>query len=158
MKSTFAVLAALAVSAGGCASVTRGTTEDVTVQSEPSGAVVRTTKEYSCAATPCVMKVKRKDEFTVMLSKQGYKETHIDVVTRMSGAGGAGLAGNILIGGLIGVGVDAATGATLDHYPNPVFVVMQPDDGKEPRIVRPVPSTPPVGPVKPKKPDGPPVS
>ncbi|MFC5385149.1 hypothetical protein ACFPLB_04115 [Aquamicrobium segne] len=44
----------------------------------------------------------------------------------MSGEGAAGLAGNVLIGGLIGVGVDAATGATLDHYPNPAHILLVP--------------------------------
>lgn len=34
--------------------------------------------------------------------------------------------GNIVAGGLIGVGVNAATGATLDHSPNVVFVRLAP--------------------------------
>ena len=29
-------------------------------------------------------------------------------------------------GGLVGMGVDAATGSTLEHFPNPVFVTLQP--------------------------------
>ncbi len=32
------------------------------------------------------------------------------------------LPGNILLGGIIGMGVDAATGAALDRKPNPVIV------------------------------------
>ena len=48
-----------------------------------------------------------------------------------SSAGGAPLvylhgAGNIIAGGLIGMGVDAATGAATDHKPNPVIVTLQP--------------------------------
>ncbi|MDP2581055.1 hypothetical protein Q8W37_14030 [Shimia thalassica] len=39
----------------------------------------------------------------------------------MRGSGGAALAGNILVGGIVGIGVDAATGSTLDHVPNPVI-------------------------------------
>jgi hypothetical protein len=35
-------------------------------------------------------------------------------------------AGNVLAGGLIGMGVDAATGAAQDHKPNPVIVTLQP--------------------------------
>jgi hypothetical protein len=31
-----------------------------------------------------------------------------------------------LLGGVIGMGVDAATGAATDHKPNPVIVTMQP--------------------------------
>jgi hypothetical protein len=42
------------------------------------------------------------------------------------GTGAAGFAGNVLLGGLVGMGVDAATGAALDHKPNPVIVTLQP--------------------------------
>ena len=36
------------------------------------------------------------------------------------------MAGNVLVGGIIGVGVDAASGAALDLTPNPVVVTLQP--------------------------------
>jgi hypothetical protein len=42
------------------------------------------------------------------------------------GSGAAGFAGNLLLGGLVGIGVDAATGAAQDHKPNPVIVTLQP--------------------------------
>ncbi|ODN67823.1 hypothetical protein [Methylobrevis pamukkalensis] len=42
----------------------------------------------------------------------------------------AGTAGNIILGGVIGVGVDAVTGATLSHTPNPVIIALQPIDPK----------------------------
>ena len=44
----------------------------------------------------------------------------------MSGNGAAGMAGNILLGGFIEAIFDAATGATLDHYPNPPHFVLVP--------------------------------
>ena len=48
------------------------------------------------------------------------------MTTRVAGGGAAGFAGNILLGGVIGMGVDAASGATLEHHPNPVVAVLQP--------------------------------
>jgi hypothetical protein len=52
--------------------------------------------------------------------------------------GAAGFAGNVLLGGLIGMGVDAATGAAQDHKPNPVIVTMKPIGPAAPsRQVRP---------------------
>jgi hypothetical protein len=48
------------------------------------------------------------------------------VQTRVAGAGAACFAGNVLIGGVVGMGVDAATGSTLEHYPNPVTVSLVP--------------------------------
>ncbi len=50
----------------------------------------------------------------------------MQVATRVAGAGVAGFAGNIVAGGIIGMGVDAASGATLEHHPNPVVAVLQP--------------------------------
>jgi hypothetical protein len=36
-----------------------------------------------------------------------------------------GVAGNVLVGGIIGLGVDAATGASQDLVPNPLKVTLQ---------------------------------
>jgi hypothetical protein len=47
----------------------------------------------------------------------------------VAGAGGAGFLGNALIGGVIGAGVDATSGAMLDLSPNPLNVQLEKDDG-----------------------------
>lgn len=39
------------------------------------------------------------------------------------------MAGNVILGGLIGAGVDAATGATKDLKPNPIEVKLVPING-----------------------------
>src|SRR5712691_9975620 len=117
--------AGLAITLAGCATVTRGTTSQVQLQSEPPGALAHTTTGYSCT-TPCMITVPRKDEFSVVFSKPGYREETVEVKTQVAGAGAAGFAGNILIGGIIGMGADAATGATLEHIPNPVSATLVP--------------------------------
>ena len=38
------------------------------------------------------------------------------------------MAGNVLIGGVIGLGVDMVTGASQDLTPNPVTVVLEKKD------------------------------
>ena len=43
----------------------------------------------------------------------------------MAASGGAALAGNVLVGGIIGLGVDAATGASKELTPNPVRVTLE---------------------------------
>lgn len=111
---------------GGCATVTRGVTDQVTINSEPSGAMATTSEGHTCTATPCTFAVDRKAEFIVSFKKDGYKDQQVPVTTRVAGAGAAGFAGNILLGGVVGMGVDAATGATLEHVPNPVFVTLEP--------------------------------
>jgi len=54
--------------------------------------------------------------------------------------------GNILLGGIIGMGADAATGATLEHVPNPVSATLVPI------------SRPPAAKPNPVRPEGPPSS
>jgi len=110
---------------GGCASVTRGWSEQIQITSEPEGADVRTSLSQACT-TPCTLTVSRKDEFSVSYSKPGYHPQTVQVATRVAGAGVAGFAGNVLVGGIVGMGVDAASGATLEHHPNPVVAVLQP--------------------------------
>ncbi|MGX5733162.1 translation initiation factor 2 [Bosea thiooxidans] len=116
-------LAALAMAAalGGCATVTRGTTEQIIINSEPAGAEAKSSIGHACTATPCTWEVSRKSEFVVSFSKSGYDDMQVPVSTRIAGAGVAGFAGNVIIGGVVGMGVDAATGSTLEHYPNPVL-------------------------------------
>ena len=117
---------ALAASVSACASVVRGTTEQVAFVSEPPGATMTTNTKYACPQTPCSIEVERTDEFDATFAKPGYHPVTIPVRTKMVGAGAAGLAGNVIAGGIVGIGVDAATGATLDHTPNPVVANLQP--------------------------------
>jgi hypothetical protein len=109
---------------GGCASITRGTTSDVEFISEPAGARVETSRLESCT-TPCTLKVSRKDEFQATFKLEGYKDKVVFVRTQIAGSGAAGLVGNAVIGGPIGIGVDVITGATLEHIPNPVMVTLE---------------------------------
>ena len=115
-----AILAACGILLGGCATVVRGTTDKVEIKSNPAGVKIVSSTGHQCV-TPCTITVPRKEEFTVTFKPQSGEPVIIPVTTKVSGAGAAGMAGNILLGGIIGGGVDVATGASLDHYPNPVF-------------------------------------
>src|SRR6185312_7206385 len=120
--------AAIAVPSVGCASVTRGTTENISISSTPAGATAEITGleiPTSCV-TPCVVQAKRNADITVTVNKEGYEPQIIPLTKEIPGSGAAGFAGNLLLGGVVGMGVDAATGAALDHKPNPVIVTLQP--------------------------------
>jgi hypothetical protein len=119
------VALAATVAASGCATITRGTTEAWTVETDPVGASVSLSSGENCT-TPCTLKKKRKDAFQVTLKKDGYQSVETQVLSQTSGAGAAGMAGNVIIGGLIGIGVDAASGATKDLKPNPLVVKLEP--------------------------------
>ena len=87
----------------------------------------------------------RKDEFAVVFTLPGHEDQTVNVRTQLAGAGAAGFAGNVVLGGVVGMGVDAATGATLEHVPNPVSVVLRPHSQARPRAQRAAPArTPPV--------------
>lgn len=126
VRSSHLVLLVAALALGGCATVTRGMSEQVTFTSEPSGASVRTSTGLVCAATPCTFDIARKQEFSAVFSLPGHEETTIDVKTEIAGNGAAGFAGNVVVGGVVGMGTDVVTGATLNHEPNPVHAVLRP--------------------------------
>ena len=120
------MMIAVAFSVSACGTVTRGSNEDVTFNSAPPGAKVQTSTGLVCNATPCTFPISRKQEFVATFELQGYHSQQIAVKTEVSGGGAAGMAGNLLVGGVVGIVVDASTGATLDHSPNPVFATMAP--------------------------------
>lgn len=121
------VAAAVAAAVSACATVTRGTTNKVQIFSEPSGAQVITSLNHTCT-TPCTLTLNRKDEISVKFVLAGYKEAIVEVRTQLAGTGALGVAGNALVGGVIGVGVDVATGSALEHIPNPVQVTLEKTD------------------------------
>jgi hypothetical protein len=111
----------------GCASATRGWTEQISIASSPSGAraTVTGSENHSCV-TPCAIQVNRNSDLQVTFELNGF-ETEVVVLTKeIANTGVAGFAGNILLGGVIGMGVDAVSGAPLDHKPNPVMVTLRP--------------------------------
>jgi len=121
-----AVVLCAAGSLGACATVTRGSSDAWVINTDPSGARVETTNGHQCQATPCAIKMKRKSNFTATVTKEGYKTATVTVSHKTSNGGAAGVAGNVLLGGVIGLGVDLATGASQDLTPNPVTLKLEP--------------------------------
>jgi hypothetical protein len=109
-----------------CATVTRGSKDAWVVNTEPTGAQVQTSNGHHCPSTPCAIKISRKAEFTATITKPGYKPATVAVTHKTANAGAAGIAGNVLLGGVIGLGVDVATGASQDLVPNPVSLKLEP--------------------------------
>ena len=109
-----------------CATITRGVHDKLTVTSDPSGAnVVLSTGERGVTPTKFV-KERRTEAFTVTVSKPGYASQTVKIESKFGGTGGGAMAGNLLLGGAIGIGVDAGTGAYKSLYPNPVSVHLVP--------------------------------
>ena len=118
MKYIAVILAANIIT--GCATVTRGSNQAVPFNSTPQKASVEVSGQR--CITPCGLKLKRSQTHKVMMSKAGYRDAGTVLTPSIEGAGVAGLAGNVLVGGVIGMGVDAASGAMYTLNPQTVHL------------------------------------
>lgn len=107
----------------GCGTITRGTKDVLVIESEPAGATVKTSVGLQ-GTTPATFQLPRKGALVVTISKEGYETVTVNVVPNVATAGGASMAGNVFLGGLVGAAVDAGTGSMYDLKPNPVHVVL----------------------------------
>ena len=139
---TILLVAIATVSLSACATITRGTTTAFEVQTTPSGAKVATNlpnnngkSPTGCEPTPCVIpKVSREANFQVTITKPGFKTFVTNVTHATAGGGGAAMAGNVILGGLIGAVVDGNNGSTQDLVPNPLVVNLEPEIPPAPAV------------------------
>ncbi len=117
----------MAAAASGCASIVEGTDQSVTVQTTPSGASCELKRDGEVIGvvnpTPGTVTVdKSKDDISVICRKDGYQDGSGAFSSDFQGM----TFGNLLFGGIIGVAVDASSGA-MHEYPASVTVVMSPN-------------------------------
>ena len=113
--------AAALLSLTGCATIINGTHQTVPVTSTPSGALI-TDNGAAVGRTPAKLELARKLSHFVVVELVGYVPCETTLTPRGSWVG----MGNILAGGLIGTGVDAATGSSKKLAPKKVECVMVP--------------------------------
>ncbi len=148
MRILFMLGAAMAL--GACATVTKGTDDTVQFVSTPPGATVSFKEvsgriNQSGCTTPCTLEINRKFTYSVEFEKPGY-QTYVQLLEpKLSGDGTAGMAGNLLLGGVIGAAVDASTGAMNDLKPNPMIAELVPLAEASAEVSAPAASTPDVG-------------
>ena len=123
MKSVFAGLFLTAV-ASACSTIVEGTSQKIAINTTPPGASCDLKRQGSSvghvSTTPGSAEVaKTKYDIIIECSKAGYaKTTYIN----KSDYAGASF-GNIAAGGIVGVGIDAATGAQ-NKYESPVNIML----------------------------------
>ncbi len=158
MKSISVLVAAIAATAlAGCATITRGTSQDFVINTSPSGANVQLSSGETCV-TPCTLRRQRNEEFTVTITKDGFETSTHMIDHRTGGGGGTAMAGNVLIGGLIGAGVDASSGATQDLFPNPLEVTLVRVAPAPATVPEPLPAGPAADPAAPAEAPAQPIS
>jgi hypothetical protein len=115
------------LSLAACNTVTRGVEEEVTITASPASAKIRTSLGHECPRSPCVVKISRKEEFTAYAEAKGYRPGSLLVKSELTDKAAPGMIGNaILPGGSVGLVLDAANGAMLDHSPNPAHIDLVP--------------------------------
>jgi len=118
----------LLIALNGCATIMHGTMQDIGVTTDPAGADLLVDGEHHYTS-PAIIAMKRKHDHTVEISQEGYKKELVEIKGDLSWA----VAGDILAGGAIGYGIDAATGAQRRLKPEKVEVRLRPLSTQEDR-------------------------
>jgi hypothetical protein len=111
-RSLTGILVVGIVFMAGCATMIRGTTQQVSINSEPTGAKVTLSNGNSCS-TPCNIEAERKNTLQLTITREGCNTHTTAMVPTLAGAGA-------MLGGV----VDYGTGAVYDLQPNPLFVTL----------------------------------
>jgi hypothetical protein len=120
------LLVAAAVLAGGCATVIKGTSQEISVTTDPAAAACQLKMAGASLgnidSTPGTLRVKKgQGDIEVVCKKAGYADASGIVSSSLEGW----TFGNILLGGVIGVVVDASSGA-LHEYQSEIYVKLTP--------------------------------
>ena len=118
-------LGALGLTLSGCASIIKGQSQTIAITTPPTtgaNCVLKSAQGNWTVTTPGSVTVQRsKENVEIRCNKQGWQEGYSTIPSTFEGW----TVGNVLIGGIIGLGVDAATGA-INTYPNAYQVPMYP--------------------------------
>ena len=130
-KIAFIVLLGCQLSA--CATIVEGTSQTVSVNTPPAdGAMCSLTSSEGTwfLTSPGSVEVKKtKNNLDIVCKRDGFHDAMASIEPEFQ----ATTAGNILAGGLIGIAVDAASGANYE-YPSPIEVPMTPADQPIPAV------------------------
>ena len=121
------LLAFIAVGLPACATITTGTSQSIAVLTEPPGASCTLSRDGGVIAevnpTPGTASVSKSTrDIMVNCTRPGHLPGIASHAAQFQGM----TVGNVLIGGLIGFGIDAASGA-LSYYPANLTLALAPD-------------------------------
>ncbi|ALR30001.1 hypothetical protein ATE47_05450 [Chryseobacterium sp. IHB B 17019] len=123
MKKTFLIALVLGttLSTTSCATIITGTKDKISFTSTPEGAKVFHKGIEKCT-TPCTAEIPRSlSKQMITFEKEGYNNKEVKLVKKFNPV----TLVNILLGGAIGVGVDAATGSLTKYSPKAYTVELE---------------------------------
>ncbi len=116
MKKYFLpLMLGIVVLLSGCATIIHGSKQTVGIASNPTKATV-TVDGQEFGQTPVNASLSRKDNHIVVINLEGYSPYETTLTRKVDGW----IAGNIVIGGLIGLAVDAITGGMYKLTPDQI--------------------------------------
>ncbi len=119
---TVTMIAAMGIM--GCATIFKGTTQDISVKSTPDKATVTIKTmagmETFSGTTPVTAKLAKKYAYIATIKMDGYKETTIQISQSLEGW----FIGNVLCGGILGMIIDFANGAMWKLEPESINITL----------------------------------
>jgi hypothetical protein len=105
----------LPVLVAACATIMQGTSQEIGISSQPSGARVTINNEDR-GTTPLVADLKRKNNHNVRIEMPNYQPYEMSITKHTSGW----VWGNIVFGGIPGLAIDAITGGLYKLRPEEI--------------------------------------
>lgn len=105
----------------GCGAIFNGTTQTIRAQSSPQGATITTNPATGTFTTPASLEMERSNSYVLTFSREGYSDATFQIRRTMNG----GILVLDILAGLVGVIVDAATGAWYNLSPEDVSVTLE---------------------------------
>lgn len=127
MESVFRVFCLISLMAlGACSTITKGQDQTLTIITDPAGATCSLTRRGTtvgaASRTPAsIVLEKSKDDVSVLCEK----EDHFDGAATLASSFEGMTFGNIILGGIIGIAVDAASGA-MHRFPSSITIFLTP--------------------------------
>jgi hypothetical protein len=117
MRTRYAALAAVLLTAPGCATIVQGEHQSVPFNTDPSGALVLV-DGVEMGRTPTVLSLDRGEDHEVVLSLDGYRDVTLRLDQEFDFV--PAVVGNFFSWNLFGLAVDVLTGAAYELSPEQV--------------------------------------
>lgn len=127
-----AVLVPFLIVTTGCGAIFNGTRQTIQATSAPDAATITTQPLTSEFTTPASLNLERKYNYTLTFEREGYRPATFQIQRHMQGGI---LALDILFTGLLGVIIDAATGAWYKLSPETAVVSLTRISGDGPETI-----------------------
>lgn len=108
----------------GCATIIKGSKQEIIITSYPAKASIYINGQPH-GETPAVVRLMRADDQYISIEMEGYEPYETVLYRKLNGW----IFGNILLGGLIGIAIDAATGSMYSLTPDQVNAHFRSDSG-----------------------------